>query len=407
MCKGDSIQKPREQRTALSRSRVRQWRKRLESDLGRPVASTGTRGFVYLVIDSSFSMEAAKLAAAKKGAMDFALEARSKGCSIGLIQFGSSATHLCGLQEDISLLRPYIEELTAGGSTNMADAIHMGTEELSHKRGYRAMVIVTDGMPDSEEAALAAAEKAKKNGMDIIAIGTDDANREFLERLASRAELGVKVPREQLGRAITSSAEMLPQLTGGQPRAGKGGATPAHRPGPQRDENGEPGSRGDWNRSAVRVAALPQATFEGTTDETPLTLSIKGLGAICIPVIKRGMTIPVCQSAFATTTVDNQSSLEIHVLQGERRMAADNRTLARFAVDGIPAAPRGVPQIEIIFSIDADGILSLAASDRVSGQKLGITRIVYSGGLSQVEIDEIIREARKHEQNGRDRTGRA
>lgn len=392
MRKGDSIQKPRDERIALPKSRLRQWRKRLESDLGRPAIGAPRGASVYLVIDSSESMEGAKLVQAKKGAMDFALEARSKGYSVGLIHFASSASHLCGTQQEISFLRPYMERVTAGGSTNMADAIHMATDELSHKRGYRAMVIVTDGMPDSEEAALAAAEKAKSSGIDIIAIGTDDGNREFLGRLASRTELGVKVPREQLQSAITTSAEMLPQLTGGQPRAGKGGATPAHSPGPQRDENGEPGSREDWNRSAVRVAALPQATFEGTRDETPLTLGIKGLGGICIPVIKRGTAIPVSKSQFFSTAADNQSSLEIHVMQGERRMAADNRSLARFAVNGIPAAPRGVAQIEVIFSIDADGILSLAASDRVSAQELPVVLVAASRGLSQVEIDKMTRE---------------
>jgi molecular chaperone DnaK len=130
-------------------------------------------------------------------------------------------------------------------------------------------------------------------------------------------------------------------------------------------------------------------------DVTPLTLGIETLGAVVTPLIPRNTTIPTSKSQIFSTATDNQPSVEIHVLQGERPMAADNRTLGRFMLDGILPAPRGMPQIEVSFDIDANGILSVKAHDKGTGKEQKIT-ITASSGLSKDEIDKMQREAEAH-----------
>jgi len=130
-------------------------------------------------------------------------------------------------------------------------------------------------------------------------------------------------------------------------------------------------------------------------DVTPLTLGIETLGAVATPLITRNTTIPTSKSQIFSTAADNQPSVEIHVLQGERPMAADNRTLGRFMLDGILPAPRGVPQIEVSFDIDANGILSVKAHDKGTGREQKIT-ITASSGLSKQEVEKMQREAETH-----------
>ena len=127
-------------------------------------------------------------------------------------------------------------------------------------------------------------------------------------------------------------------------------------------------------------------------DVTPLSLGIETLGGVMTTLIPRNTTIPTKKSETFTTAADNQSSVEVHVLQGERPMARDNRTLGRFHLDGIPPAPRGVPQVEVTFDIDANGILNVSAKDTATGKHQNIT-ITASSGLSKDEIDKMVKEA--------------
>ena len=130
-------------------------------------------------------------------------------------------------------------------------------------------------------------------------------------------------------------------------------------------------------------------------DVTPLTLGIETLGGVATPLIEKNTTIPTSKSQIFSTAADNQPSVEIHVLQGERPMAADNKTLGRFILDGIPPAPRGVPQIEVTFDIDANGILKVSAKDKGTGKEQHIT-ITASTGLSKDEIEKMKKDAEAH-----------
>ncbi|RLC39203.1 molecular chaperone DnaK [Candidatus Falkowbacteria bacterium] len=130
-------------------------------------------------------------------------------------------------------------------------------------------------------------------------------------------------------------------------------------------------------------------------DVTPLTLGIETLGGVATPLIDRNTTIPTSKSQVFSTAADNQTSVEIHVVQGERAMAGDNKTLGRFILDGLPPAPRGVPQVEVSFDLDANGILNVKAADKASGKEQKIT-ITASSGLSEEEIEKMKKEAEAH-----------
>jgi molecular chaperone DnaK len=130
-------------------------------------------------------------------------------------------------------------------------------------------------------------------------------------------------------------------------------------------------------------------------DVTPLSLGIETLGGVMTRLIESNTTIPTKKSEVFSTAADNQPSVEIHILQGERPMAGDNRTLGRFHLDGIPPAPRGIPQIEVTFDIDANGILHVGAKDKATGKEQSI-RITSSSGLDKSEIEKMKNTAKEH-----------
>jgi len=135
-------------------------------------------------------------------------------------------------------------------------------------------------------------------------------------------------------------------------------------------------------------------------DVTPLSLGVETLGGVMTKLIERNTTIPVRKTEIFTTAEDNQTTVEIHVLQGERPLAKDNRTLARFRLEGIPPAPRGIPQIEVTFDIDANGILNVSAKDLATGKQQKIT-VTASSGLTEEEIKRMIDEAQAHAEEDR------
>ena len=148
-------------------------------------------------------------------------------------------------------------------------------------------------------------------------------------------------------------------------------------------------------------AAIQGGVLSGTVsdvlllDVTPLSVGIETLGGVCTRLIERNTTIPTKKSETFSTAADNQTQVEIHILQGERQMAADNKSMGRFILDGIPPAPRGIPQIEVTFDIDANGIMSVSAKDKASGKEQSI-RIEASSGLTDAEKEAMINDAEKH-----------
>jgi len=137
-------------------------------------------------------------------------------------------------------------------------------------------------------------------------------------------------------------------------------------------------------------------------DVTPLTLGIETLGGISTPLIERNTTIPTRKSEIFSTAADNQPQVDIHVLQGERKMSGDNKTIGRFALDGIPPSQRGVPQIEVTFDIDANGILNVSAKDLGTGKEQKIT-ITASSGLSDTDIEQMVQDADQHAEDDEQR----
>jgi molecular chaperone DnaK len=135
-------------------------------------------------------------------------------------------------------------------------------------------------------------------------------------------------------------------------------------------------------------------------DVTPLSLGIETLGGVFTKLIERNTTIPTRKSEIFSTASDSQTSVEVHVLQGERSMAAQNRTLGKFHLIGIPPAPRGVPQVEVTFDIDANGIVNVSAKDLGTGREQKIT-ITSSSGLGKDEIDQMMRDAESHAEEDR------
>jgi molecular chaperone DnaK len=148
--------------------------------------------------------------------------------------------------------------------------------------------------------------------------------------------------------------------------------------------------------AAIQAGVLGgQVTDVLLLDVTPLTLGIETLGGVATPLIERNTTVPTKKSQIFSTASDMQTQVQINVVQGERPLASDNKQLGTFILDGLPAAPRGVPQIEVTFDIDADGILHVSAKDKATGREQKIT-ITASSGLNKEEIDRMVREGEMH-----------
>jgi len=258
-----------------------------------------------------------------------------------------------------------------------------------------------------------AAEKAKhelsstlETEINIPFITTDANGPKHLNLKLSRAKLEELV-QEYIDRAIEKTKEVVKEsgfkisdideivLVGGQTRM------PAIQEAVKKLFGKQPHKDINPDEVVAIGAAVQAGIFQGDVkdvlllDVTPLSLGIETLGGVMTKLVEKNTTIPVSKSQIFSTAADNQPSVEIHVLQGERPMAADNKTLGRFILDGIPPAPRGVPQIEVTFDIDANGILNVSAKDKATGKEQSI-RIEASSGISREDIERMKKEAEVH-----------
>jgi len=258
-----------------------------------------------------------------------------------------------------------------------------------------------------------AAEKAKKELSTVVQteinlpfITADASGPKHLTMTLSRAkleQLSADLIERSIGpcRQALSDAKLTPAqinnviLVGGQTRMPKVQDTL------RQFFSREPVKGVNPDEAVALGAAIQAGVLKGEVGEillldvTPLTLGIETLGGVATPLIPRNTTIPTSKSQIFSTASDSQPSVEIHVLQGERPMAADSRTLGRFMLDGILPAPRGMPQIEVTFDIDANGILNVSARDKGTGKEQKIT-ITASSGLSKGEVEKMQREAETH-----------
>ena len=257
-----------------------------------------------------------------------------------------------------------------------------------------------------------AAEKAK---IELSTVTETEINLPFITADASGPKhLTMKLTRAKMEQLVEdliersigpcqqalADAKLKPEdideaiLVGGQTR------TPAVQEAVRRIFDREP-HKGVNPDEVVGLGAAIQAGVLGgevrdvlLLDVTPLTLSIETLGGVATALIERNTTIPTRKSQTFSTAADGQTQVDIHVVQGERPMAPDNKTLGRFSLDGIPPAPRGIPQIEVAFDIDADGILNVSAEDKATGREQHIT-ITASSGLSDEEVEQMVKDAER------------
>jgi molecular chaperone DnaK len=258
-----------------------------------------------------------------------------------------------------------------------------------------------------------AAEKAKhelsstvETEINIPFITTDASGPRHFNLKLTRAKLEELVG-EYIDRAIEKTKDVVKDsgfkvsdideivLVGGQTRM------PAIVEAVKKLFNKEPHKDINPDEVVAIGAAIQAGIFQGDVkdvlllDVTPLSLGIETLGTVMTKLVEKNTTIPVSKTQIFSTAADSQPSVEVHVLQGERSMATDNKTLGRFILDGIPPAPRGVPQVEVIFDIDANGILNVSAKDKTTGKEQSI-RIEASSGISQEEIERMKKEAESH-----------
>ncbi|MEP7016074.1 MAG: vWA domain-containing protein [Verrucomicrobiota bacterium] len=214
----DALAKSPEDRLAALKAKSQSRVKELEEKLGHRLTSPRSAPTVFLLIDCSHSMDMngpAKFEAAKRGAIRFCQEARDKNYLIGLISFAERGVCLREPSPYGDDIQSRVTSLTSGPYTNMADAISLATQKLESRKGQRAMCLVTDGQPFTKtgedcDATLRTAVSAKGVGIEILAIGTDDADKSFLDKIVTSKELAIHVDREHLEAGISSMARLLP-----------------------------------------------------------------------------------------------------------------------------------------------------------------------------------------------------
>ncbi|MFH1597528.1 MAG: molecular chaperone DnaK [Patescibacteria group bacterium] len=298
-------------------------------------------------------------------------------------------THLGGDDLDKRVIDWIVEEF------KKEQGIDLGKDQMALQR-----------LKEAAEKAKVELSTAKETEINQPFITTDSAGPKHLTLKLTRAKLedlvkdlveGTKEPMQKAlddaGLKTTDIEEVI--LVGGQTRM------PYIQKFVEDFFGKKPNVSVNPDEVVASGAAIQAGVLQGDVkdvlllDVTPLTLGIETLGQVATPLITRNTTIPTSKSQIFSTAADNQTTVEIHVLQGERPMAPDNKTLGRFMLDGIPPAPRGVPQVEVSFDIDANGIVNVKAKDKATGKEQSIT-ITASSGLSKEEVEKMKKDAEVH-----------
>ena len=338
---------------------------------------------------------------------------------------GSSGEHLVAVYDlgggtfDISILEvadDVVEVISTAGDTHLGGddfdekVIEWLLEEFKSDSGMDVSgdKLVMQRLKEAAEKAKIELSVGSETEINLPFLTADAAGPKHLQKKLSRAKfesligplvertLGpVKQALKDAGKSPSDIHEIL--LVGGSTRVPLVQQTVEKHFGKQPNKGVNP------DEVVALGAAVQAGVLTGDVkdvvlvDVTPLSLGIETLGGVMTVLIPRNTTIPTRKSEVFTTAADNQPSVEVHVMQGERKMAADNRTLANFGLEGIAPAPRGTPQVEVTFDIDANGIVHVSATDKATGKEQKVT-ISSDGGLSQADIDRMVDEAKRNEE---------
>jgi len=342
---------------------------------------------------------------------------KKKDEQIVVYDFGGGTFDVSVLEvaDDVIEVKSTDGDVHMGGEDIDQDVVKWIAAEFKKESGIDITkdVLALQRLKESAEKAKLELSTAVETEINIPFITSDESGPKHLLLKLTRSQLE-ELAREYIDKSIEITKRAIEAspfkvedideviLVGGQTRM------PAIIEAVKKFFGKEPNKSINPDEVVAMGAAIQAGILQGDVkdvlllDVTPLSLGIETMGSVATKLIERNTTIPASKSQVFSTAADNQTSVEIHVVQGERSMASDNKSLGRFILEGIPPAPRGVPQIEVSFDIDANGILNIKARDKASGKEQSI-KIEASGGLSDEEVEKMRKDAESHEEEDKNK----